>query len=248
MIELLGRIVGDEVLCRLNAVELSLLILSAHYHDQGLLLIPSEIEALQQAPDFQVFCDNWAIEHPTLREIRQQIRNLKQYDRQRMEFRRKEQQLLTGLLFDYLCEPTAWNHAERSADYVRAQAHSDCRWTIAGHDLATPVADICAAHLLAAHDLTKQPGFYFDRSIGPFAANMPFIAAILQIADLMDFDRERTLDSLYRSMHYTNSVSLDEWESHRHAGTWQYSGGVLRFIPCHVSIQSISVLLSNLWS
>jgi hypothetical protein len=162
MLELLGRIVGDEVLCRLNAVELSLLILSAHYNDQGLLLTPSEIEALQQTPDFQVFRDNWAIEHPTLREIRQRIRNLEQYDPQRMEFRRKEQQLLTGLLFDYLCTPTTWNHAERSAAYVRAQAHSDYRWTIAGHDLAAPVADICAKHLLAAHALTMQPGFHFD--------------------------------------------------------------------------------------
>jgi Calcineurin-like phosphoesterase len=233
MIELLGRIVNDEVLCRLNAVELSILILSAHYHDQGLLLTPSEIEALQQAPDFHIFRDNWAIEHPTLREIRERIRNLQQDDPQKMEFRRKEQQLHTGLLFDYLCTPTTWNHAEQSAAYVIAQAHSDYRWTIAGHDLAAPVADICAAHLLAAHALTMRPGFYFDRSIGPFPANMPFLAAILQIADLMDFDRERTPDSLYRSMHYTNSVSLDEWESHRHSGAWQYSGGVLRYsLPC----------------
>src|SRR5882762_1395579 len=74
VVELMGRILPSSVVQGvLNPVEIALLILCAYFHDQGMVLNPEELGAMESDPKFQVFRSNWEIEHPNLLEIRDHI-------------------------------------------------------------------------------------------------------------------------------------------------------------------------------
>jgi hypothetical protein len=58
--ELMGLVLGSDVE-HLNVIELTLLILSAFFHDQGMVLSEKEFSSLNADEDFQLFRDNWLI-------------------------------------------------------------------------------------------------------------------------------------------------------------------------------------------
>jgi hypothetical protein len=78
--ELMAKVMPGVVLRRLNPVEVALLILAAHLHDQGMVLEREEIERLRSGadPSFELFKKNWELEHPNLGEVRRRLgdRNL----------------------------------------------------------------------------------------------------------------------------------------------------------------------------
>src|SRR5436305_3337342 len=86
--ELMAKILGA-TLETLNAVEIALLILAAHFHDQGMVPDAAELQALQGMDDFKLHRDTWAVEHPNLREIERQLaqRNLAEEERLRLSLR-----------------------------------------------------------------------------------------------------------------------------------------------------------------
>src|SRR5207237_461355 len=51
----------------------------------------------------------------------------------------------------------------------------------------------------------------------------------LRLADILDFDRERTPDELYRTIHFTSLVSLREWDNHRSVLGWLITPEEIRF-------------------
>ena len=67
--ELMALILGEEMLKKLNPVEITLLILAAHFHDQGMVLDESEINSLPKDPKYTLFSQSWKLEHPTLAEV-----------------------------------------------------------------------------------------------------------------------------------------------------------------------------------
>jgi len=63
--ELMAYIIPDEVLhAVLNPIELAMLILAAHFHDQGMVLDSHEIDQLSSEKEFQLFRANWELDHP----------------------------------------------------------------------------------------------------------------------------------------------------------------------------------------
>lgn len=69
--ELMYKIMPQSVIDSLNPVEIALLILSAHFHDQGMVLEAGEIEALNTNSEFRIFKDNWILNHPNLQNVKQ---------------------------------------------------------------------------------------------------------------------------------------------------------------------------------
>lgn len=59
--------------------------------------------------------------------------------------------------------------------------------------------------------------------------NLPFLAVVLRLADILDFDRDRTPEALLKSIHFTSPVSLSEWEKHRSVEGWHISLDLIRF-------------------
>lgn len=218
--ELMAMVIPDEVLSNeLNIVEIALLILSAYFHDQGMVLEREEIEALDSNPQFRIFERDWEIEHPNLREVRQGLRDKHLSEEENERYRRVEQELRGALLTDYVRS----THAQRSRDFVLSRYASDARWVVSGTNLSRLVAKLCESHYGPASDLTPANGFYHDESVGIYRVNVPYLALVLRLADVLDFDRERTPDALYRTIHFTNEVSLREWGKHRSVEGWVIS-------------------------
>lgn len=68
-------IVLGETKTVLNSVELILLILAAHFHDQGMVIGDEEYQKLSSNPEFLTFRDNWYLEHPNRQEFDLQLSN-----------------------------------------------------------------------------------------------------------------------------------------------------------------------------
>lgn len=222
--ELMAKIIPEETLGKLNPVEISFLILSAYYHDQGMVLDNEELGALDSNPEFKIFSDTWAIDHPNLHEVQQQLsdKNLSSEEKERCS--RIEQELHAALLTDYVRK----THGSKSAKFVRSHEGNPL-WEIAGTKFAYLVAMLCESHVKPASDLSREKGFYHDQSVGAYKVNMPYLGLVLRLADILDFDRERTPEALYRTIHFTSAVSLVEWEKHRSVEGWDISPKTVRF-------------------
>ena len=86
----------------LNSVELILLILAAHFHDQGMVIDDTEYRELSSNPEFLTFRDNWYLEHPNKQEIDLQLGdpNITQDEKSRLA--RLLSELESAMLSDYL--------------------------------------------------------------------------------------------------------------------------------------------------
>jgi hypothetical protein len=121
------------------------------------------------------------------------------------------------------------NHGGFSADYIIRLGKNDKRFEVAGNNIANQLAMICKSHVLPPEDITPENGIHHDELIGTYKVNIRFLALILRLADILDFDRDRTPDILYRSIHFTNQVSIAEWEKHRSVQGWTIQPDLIRF-------------------
>ena len=222
--ELMSKVIPKEVLEKLNPIELALLILSAYFHDQGMVLSKEEIESLSIDPDFEKFSKIWEIEYPNLTQIRQRSKDRSLSLEELLKCGRIEQELLEAQLTDY----TRLKHGKRSAEFVKLQNNNPI-WEIARTNLAFLVAKLCESHAESAYNLTHSKGFYHDQSVGQYSVNMIYIGLILRLADILDLDRDRTPDALYKDISFTNEISLREWEKHRSVEGWKIDSEDVRF-------------------
>lgn len=151
-----------------------------------------------------------------LKQVRQQLAAKNLSETQRHQYQQVGQELEAALLTDFVRK----THGHRSANFVRTRYATDKRWAVAQTNLAEYVAKICQSHTEPARNLTPANGFNYDESIGPCQVNMPYLGLVLRLADILDFDRERTPDELYKSIHFSSSISLAEWEKHRSVEGW----------------------------
>ncbi|MBN1201936.1 MAG: ATP-binding protein [Anaerolineae bacterium] len=223
--ELMSKIMPTSVFDKLNPVEITLLILAAHYHDQGMVLEKDEIDILKTTSEFKKFQDNWEIEHPNLKQVRQHLNDESLRDDEQERYRELKYELKGALLTDYIRE----THGQRSAEFVRKTFGSDRRWEVGGTNLAKFVARLCLSHVKSTYDLTPSNGFRYDEVIGHYKVNMVYLGLILRLADILDFDRERTPDELYRTIDFRSNISLIEWAKHRSVESWIINSGQIQF-------------------
>ncbi len=221
--ELMGVLIPDDV--ELNSVELALLILSAHFHDQGMILEDSELTALESDLQFQLFKNNWIIDHPNFREISQRSIDSRLSDEERKHCRELENELNAALFTDDI----RTTHGKRSSQFVGQRYGQDKRLEAAGVNFANHLARLCVSHTIPVDELFPRLKLAYDESIGPLTVNMVYLALALRLADLLDFDRERTPDELFRTIHFTSNISLLEWAKHRAVEGWVISPKQIRF-------------------
>lgn len=223
--ELMAKIIPEETLRILNPIEISLLILAAHFHDQGMIIENEELEELKDNTEFKVFKDTWIIDHPNYKEINNQLITKNVLSEEFNEVLKKQQELDGALLTDFI----RTTHGRRSASYVSTNFSSDSLWNVAGSNLAESVSKLCKSHVQPVSDLSEINGYHYDDSIGGYQVNLIYIALILRLADILDFDRDRTPDMLYKTIHFSNDVSLLEWNKHRSVEGWFIDSSKVRF-------------------
>lgn len=222
--ELMALVLGTQVE-QLNALEIALLILSAFFHDQGMVLSSEEYSSLKSDENFQLVKSNWILEHPNYGETAAQLNSSVYTSDRKTELAMKLAELDEALLTDYIRK----THGQRSADFIRTTYQHDKRLEVQKANLAPFLATLCESHTLNHDALRSLKSFRHDEQIGTYVVNFPFLAVALRLADILDFDRDRTPEVLLKSIHFTSDISLGEWEKHRSVEGWQISPELIRF-------------------
>lgn len=213
---LMERLLGHEKLQMLTAPELMLLILSAFFHDIG--MAPDERDVLawrkywDRAPAFadsrelrehaafQRFCSG---RPGTITLIDQLLAQGKQSTADIAK---------SYLISDYIRS----THADRAREIIKADWLGKIRYR--DTDLTVEFAAICYSHNTDASSVLE-----FDKRhlCGPDVwASLPLVAALLRLADLLDFDAKRTPAILLSHLFVRHPVSIAEWNKHRAIEAW----------------------------
>lgn len=224
VVEIMAMVLGETV-DQLNSIELCLLILTAYYHDQGMVMTEVEDSNLYSDPKFQLFRENWRVDYPNQKEIQEQLKNSQITDDERGRLAGLLSELEAAMLTDYIRE----THAKRSYDYVINTFATDKRLEIYDINLSSILAKLCESHYFHTHTLTPANGYLYDQQIGLAKINEPFIAIVLRLADILDFDADRTPDVLFRTIHFSSGISLREWEKHRAITGWEINENKVRY-------------------
>lgn len=224
VVEIMAMVLG-ETIRELNAIELCLLILSAYYHDLGMVMTDDEYSKLESNPDFNLFRDNWYLDHPNHSEILLQLRERSITDSERQRLSGLLKELNAAMLTDYL----RVSHAHRSAVYLEVTFSSDKRLFVSGINLSSLLGKICESHYSNTNTLTPDHGYQYDEQIGIYKVNVPFVAMVLRLADILDFDADRTPEVLLKSTHFTSPISIQEWAKHRGVQGWEITEELIRY-------------------
>ncbi len=222
--ELMALVLGDDVKS-LNAIEVALLLLSSYYHDQGMVPEADEWKRIQDSSEFKVSLDRWEIENPNLSIIRRQLDDMRFSQKEKESLSSQIQQHLDAHRTDFL----RVTHSERTEQLVNRLFGSDDRLTVCGVNLAQILGRLCASHVWPASQLTDENSFRVDQAIGVYSINLRFLAVILRLADILDFDRDRAPEALLRTINITSPISLIEWANHRSVEGWEISSKHIRF-------------------
>jgi hypothetical protein len=151
--ELMGLIIPDEVLATiLSPVEITLLILSAYFHDQGMVPDATELTSMETSQEFQLFKTNWAIEHPNYLEISQRAIDNRLSDSERARLRALEGELNGAMLTDYIRR----THGLRSAELVNASYGLDKRLEVSRVNIGGHLARLCLSHTIGVDELVPS--------------------------------------------------------------------------------------------
>src|SRR5262249_42156643 len=145
---------------------------------------------------------NWSADHPNYGEAIAKLSDPLILSEERDRTTEMISELRAAMFTDFIRR----THGERSAQYVQLHYSRDPRLTLNGRSIADLLALICVSHVRPAQTITPANGYQFDELVGTTKVNVPLLAYILRLADILDFDRERTPDSLFRAIHFTSSV------------------------------------------
>lgn len=224
--ELMARVMPERVLEEvLNPVEIALLVLAAHFHDIGMVPDTEEAERIRQSEEYDVARQNWLIEHTGFNDA---LRILENKDAPPQD-RDRSGQIVAEFEQAAFAHFIRSNHASGSSEFVKLCLGNDDRLRVGTGHLADSLALLCVSHNRPPEWISEANGFYCDKAIGTFPVNLDYLAIVLRLADILDFDRERTPDELYRSIGFTNTISIQEWEKHRQVDGWKIDRDAVRF-------------------
>jgi histidine kinase/DNA gyrase B/HSP90-like ATPase/HD domain-containing protein len=222
--ELMAMILSDDVKS-LNPIEISLLLLAAYYHDQGMVPETLEWEQITESSEFRLSEERWEIEHPNVADIRRQLEDPRFDSREKDALSSKMQEHQEAHQTGYL----RLTHGERAEQLVNQLLGTGGSLMASRVNLAPLLGKLCASHAGAAARLTNENGFRVDQAVGNVTVNLRFLALVLRLADILDFDRDRAPEPLLKTINLSSPVSLVEWEKHRSVLGWEISDKRIRF-------------------
>ncbi|HET7541874.1 MAG TPA: ATP-binding protein [Polyangiaceae bacterium] len=222
---LMERLLSQEQIQELTTPELTLLILSAFFHDIGMAAEERDVLSWRKTWDIApAFVDD---------RDRNEHDGFKRYCAARPDqTSRIETFLLQGLqsatdtaknylIADYIRA----THAERARSIIKADWLGKIRYR--DTDLTVEFASVCFSHnedAVVVLDLDRK------MLCGPEVyACLPLVAAILRLADILDFDAKRTPTVLFSHLFVRHPVSLREWNKHRAIEAWAISPSTIQF-------------------
>jgi len=168
---------------KLSDLDITLLICSALLHDIGMGATASEIENIKKGT---LSYNNYSYEAFLKKFKNDHIRAIQDYIRR--------------------------VHAIRSAEYVKNELRDVLIIpTMPNTNFEEEISKICQAHTEDISWIERNLTSYSLKGI--YTINTQFCAMVLRLADLLDFDSERTPPSLYKTLEPTG-ISDEEWKQH----------------------------------
>jgi len=224
LLHLVGQMVPASTIDSLSVLECLLVIYAAFLHDMGLSITSVERERILQADEFLDSLQQW----PEISDALVRARSRLEFatEKGRLQLEMEIYQLQEAALSAYLrpLHASADRYRALIARLKTASGRSDL-FDLRGVSFEEPLIDICVSHNLDPGSLAEVRGLYQERyprdlALGGETANVQFCAAVLRLADVLDFDRERTPRILFESLGISSrivpgaEVSIQEWQKH----------------------------------
>lgn len=197
LMQLAGYIIPDEVLNHLSSLELTVMIMSFYLHDLGMVLCYNDKAKILCSEEFQTFIDSKEEYSTRISSVRDEINNTKEGEKSLLE--NLLVQLQNAALTDFLRPKHA--SVERYNEVLEKVLDKDKLFELNGISFKNELLKICQSHNEPSQRLNE-----FDSSTGKLefdvehhmcsqAFNMQYCAAVLRLADILDFDMEK--DTLF---------------------------------------------------
>jgi len=222
MLYLAGKLIPKDLLNELSTPDIMMIILAIFLHDIGMSPQGDLINAWKnQLSDEQAL--PYANEIAAFQRFRSSfVRELQEIE----SFQKEKQYSKAQLIEDQIITNYIRNtHADRARkliakDWVGKIKYQDT-------DLTPTLAEICFSHnenymALLEMEIVKLC------SVDTFLC-LPFIAVILRLTDIIDFDTKRTPNILFSHLTIKNAVSLTEWVKHLSVSGWTFQKETITF-------------------
>ncbi len=241
---LMWHILKPERREQLTPPEIALMLLAAHLHDLGMGLSPAE-RAVRLGPESDLW-DKLEVQDAVrvaIEKLRKQIGDIKVSDSVK---RRAEQQLFQAEEA-LLTQDTRERHATKlryeEILALLAEFHQkdptktpdiEASLSFDGDSIRDKLVDVCVSHNEDADALVgsdeknlDRPRFPKDFPVGRCGADLHLVAAALRLADILDFDRERTPPHFSTICYQGHSVELRTGPFWNGANIWLFPIGIL---------------------
>lgn len=225
LIHLAEQFISNQTLQSLSGLEYLVLIYSSFLHDMGMSLTSTERERILELQEFQDTIQNWPELWEAINKARQEHKKLNNdVERQKIELRLH--QLNEAAICAYLRPKHATEERYKALiTQIKKATHRGDLFEVNGVSFEQPLIDICISHNLDVGVLAEITGPHNERFprnliLGGEPLNVQFLAAVLRLIDILDFDRERTPPILFESLGIADravpgaEISLKEWAKH----------------------------------
>jgi len=201
IVEIMGKILPDEVLANLNIIEISLLILSAYLHDIGMTCDKKDREnIIANDNEFKILFKS----------------NSDKFHKYELYLNNGNHRAATFIQDQVFTEYLRTKHVERSAHYIAthlSQGELNLLYNqIPFYKILIKICDGHGEPVKHLYDTQKWPK---QTLVGEKIVNVQFISLVLRLADIMDLDSERTPKVIYEFVNPEDPISILEWKKHR---------------------------------
>lgn len=213
MLYIAGKLIPKETLQKLSIPDLMMIIASIFLHDIGMCPDEDIIKAWKnQLPDpinekYQEEINKFKRFRQTFTQEIDDINSLNKAGEHS-----KAQILEDRIVTEYI----RINHAERARTMIASDWEGKIKYL--DTDLTADLAEICFSHNESYTFLLSMETMKLCDEDTYLC--FPFVAVILRLADIIDFDPKRTPPVLFSHLAIENPISLQEWHKHIAINAW----------------------------
>lgn len=223
MLTILGKIIPLSTMQNLSTPDLLMLILSVFLHDIGMAPEEKYILAWKNQLDDKDYNEELRTERDIFNRFRMtSTQQLADIDRLKLQGDTGKAQLIEELIITEYIRTT---HTMRARKIIADNWEGKIVYE--DTDLTGDLVSICFSHNEHYTYLLSLEAFQVCGQDTYLC--IPFVATMLRLADIIDFDPKRTPQVLFSHLAVKNAVSLMEWKKHQSINAWTISSRKLVF-------------------
>lgn len=204
IIKIIGNLLGPHIQ-KLTALECAMLLLSAVYHDIGMVYSKEDLSVISTEPKFQIF-------------LQENARAMVEYE----ENDRKS----NDSLIEWFCRSM---HAERVWVHLnKVDSIIPLRWE--NVSIKNSLGNLCESHNFSVDRIISERSNFNNDYLGK--CDLVFCSILLRLADILDFDNTRSPKSVYEFLDLDNpknkldAFSQLEWEKHLNSNGFVFNWSI----------------------